>query len=575
MMRLLGIDAGGTHTDAVLLTREGGVWRLTASAKVPTCHEDLPATITSVLAELKEETRASGCPDALQEVERVSLGTTLAVNALVQGKADRVGLVLSAGPGLEPRRFALGEDVCVLPGGLDHRGVEVTPLDHGPLEEAIRKWQKNGVSAIACVGKFSPRNPEHEQAMGRFAEELTSLPVCLGHRLSGQLNFPRRIATAYFNAAVSRIQGEFLDAAATALKAAGIDAAPRLLKADGGAAPFALAKQEPVQSILSGPAASVMGVMALCPQTAEGCSLLLDMGGTTSDIALFADGSPVMERDGMLLQGRRTQVRSLACISIGVGGDSSLMVEGQGLSAIVTTGPERYGPAMAFGGRRPTLLDALNFLDAKDDGQERGDIVASRAGIRALAEGSGLAPRELARQAVEDALAQIALAVKELVDRVNACPIYTLAALRAVHEVRPTQVWLVGGPSHCIRERLAAALSLPVSSPPYSAVANAVGAALSMPSYRLETYTDTGRAILRAPALDRTEPVSKGYTLEMAKSRSQELLADHLQQVGAGSTTIDVVEADTFATLDARGHGSKDIRIVCQVRPGIAGPLAF
>ena len=557
---LLGIDAGGTHTDAVLLTQHDGAWRLTAAAKVETCHEDLPGTVRRVLAHLMQEAEATGCGFALRRVERVSLGTTLAVNALVQDRGDRVGLALSAGPGLDPRRFALGEDVCIVSGGLDHRGVEVSPLD---------------CTAVACVGKFSPRNPAHEQAMARAAG--TALPVTMGHTLSGQLNFPRRIATAYFNAAVARLQNDFLNAVEAALRDLGITAAPRLLKADGGAAPFSLAKQEPVQSILSGPAASVMGVMALCPQAAKGCSLLLDMGGTTSDLALFADGSPVMEREGMLLQGRRTLVRSLACVSIGVGGDSQLHVSGHSLSALVSVGPERLGPAMAFGGQSPTLLDALNLLDcpAGDMTGTRGNVAASLQGVTALAHKSGLAPNELARQAVDDALTQISQAVQELVTRINARPIYTLAALRAVREVRPECIWLVGGPAHCIRERLSAALQIPVFCPPHSAVANAVGAALALPSHSLEIYADTGRALLRVPALDLEESISRSCTLENVKARAVTLLTEHLAQAGGDDAAVEVVEADIFATLDERGRGSKDMRVVCQARPGIAGQLAL
>ena len=114
--------------------------------------------------------------------------------------------------------------------------------------------------------------------MGAAAVKASSLPATLGHRLSGRLNFPRRVATAYYNAAVQRLHNDFLDAVEAALADAGIHAATRLLKADGGAVPTSLSRREPVQSILSGPAASVMGVMALCPETEQGCSLLLDMG---------------------------------------------------------------------------------------------------------------------------------------------------------------------------------------------------------------------------------------------------------------------------------------------------------
>ena len=328
----LGIDAGGTHTDAVLCGPEG----ILAGAKAPTCHEDLPSSVRAALAALEkalEEKFGPEGPARLRAADRVTVGTTLAVNALVQGRADRVALALSAGPGLAPARFAIGDDVCILPGGLDHRGVEVTPLDTRPLAEACATWKKKGVRAVACVGKFSPRNAAHELAMADVVRAAGLTPVC-GHSLSGELNFPRRIATAYYNAAVARIVDGFLTAVEQSLQEAGIQAPLRLLKADGGAVPAALARQEPVQSVLSGPAASVMGILALCPAVAEdACSVLLDVGGTTTDVALFAQGSPVVDRDGMSVRGRRTLVRSLASLSIGVGGDSLLRVEGQGAAA--------------------------------------------------------------------------------------------------------------------------------------------------------------------------------------------------------------------------------------------------
>lgn len=580
---VLGIDAGGTHTDAVLITTQGAQLRLAAAAKVPTRHEDLPASVRDVLAELAR-TLGSGGRALLGGVRRVTLGTTLAVNALVQGRADSVGLALSAGPGLDPGRFGLGGHVCVAPGGLDHRGVEVSPLQAAGLVGQAARWQEQGVTAAACVGKFSPRNPAHEQAMSAAILKGSKLRITLGHRLSGRLNFPRRIATAYYNAAVERLHNNFLDAVEAALAGAGVHASVSLLKADGGAVPVSLSRREPVQSILSGPAASVMGVMALCPGLAQGCALLLDMGGTTTDMAVFAHGSPVVDRDGMRLEGRRTLVRALASVSIGVGGDSLLSVAGAGQDARVRTGPLREGPALAFGGNRPTLLDALNVVNDAQSGSTAGEdeglrgtmagnAAASRAGVAALAATCGLAPEVLARRAVDDALDQIRLAARDLIETVNAGPVYTLAALKAAREVRPDRLVLVGGPADCIRGRLAAAFGLPVESPGNAAVANAVGAALTLPTAALEIYADTGRGVLRAPALDLEERIGKGYTLNAAERRAADLLAARLAAEGVPEAAVEITEADLFATLDDGGYGSKDIRVACQVVPGIAGRL--
>ncbi|MFT3957784.1 MAG: hydantoinase/oxoprolinase family protein [Desulfovibrio sp.] len=483
----------------------------------------------------------------------------------------------------------MGANVCVVPGGLDHRGVEVSPLRTAPLPAAVREWEAAGVAAVACVGKFSPRNAAHELAMSEAVRSAApQMSITAGHRLSGRLNFPRRMATAYFNAAVQRLHNEFLDAVEVALAEAGITASVRLLKADGGAVPLPLSRREPVQSILSGPAASVMGVLALCGGSKamrQGCSLLLDMGGTTTDMALFVDGSPVVDRDGMLLKGRRTLVRALASVSIGVGGDSLLTVDAaSGTARPVQVGPLREGPAMAFGGSRPTLLDALNVLNAAaaDRGgvcevaggdAVAGDVPASIAGIAALAEEYGLSPESLAQMAADDALAQVAAAARTLTDGINARPIYTLAALKAVREARPQHVWLVGGPAACVARRMSKALNMPVETPAHADVANAVGAALTLPTDALELYADTGRCVLTIPALELTERVGKGYSLSEARQRASALLRERLEAAGVSGARVEVTEADIFATLDDAGFGSKDIRVVCQVVPGLSAKV--
>ncbi|MDD4701366.1 MAG: hydantoinase/oxoprolinase family protein [Desulfovibrio sp.] len=576
--------------------------RLLAQAKVPTRHDDLPASVGEVLATLARAlnenaaTASLGGAALLGRASRVTLGATLAVNALVQDKADAVGLVLSAGPGLDPRRFALGEHVCVVPGGLDHRGTEISPLMTDALENQAARWREEGIAAVACVGKFSPRNPAHEQRMaqavsrgvetsarGSAKAAAADAPcITLGHRLSGRLNFPRRIATAYFNAAVQRLHARFLDAVENALAKAGVRAAVRLLKADGGAVPLSLSRLEPVQSILSGPAASVMGTLALCAAARKGCALLLDIGGTTTDMALVVEGSPVVDRDGMILQGRRTLVRTLASVSIGVGGDSQLTVNGHGAEAFVGVGPERQGPAMAFGGSCPTLLDALNALHSFWQNEKvrpvaarpyglAGDVSASLSGLQALARHCGLEPQILARRAVEDALKQISRAAKDLVAGINAQPIYTLAGLRALQEAHPARAWLVGGPAACIGPHLAEALGMPVDCPPHTAVANAVGAALTLPTDALEVYAETGCGLLRAPALDLAENIRRGFSLEALGQRARELLLQRLEQAGADDASVEITEAESFATLEENGFGSKDMRVSCQAVPGLAG----
>ena len=172
--------------------------------------------------------------------------------------------------------------------------------------------------------------------MGAVVTDLCAQPaLTLGHHLSGALNFPRRIATAYYNSASLRLHNAFVDAVTAVLADLGCRAPVFLLRADGGSIPLQRSRPYPVHSLLSGPAASVMGALALT-QDLGSCSLLMDIGGTTTDLALFVAGSPVLDREGMTVQGRRTLVRALATRSIGIGGDSLVSLQEDGC---VCTGP--------------------------------------------------------------------------------------------------------------------------------------------------------------------------------------------------------------------------------------------
>lgn len=553
---VLGLDMGGTHTDAVLL--RGGT--LLASVKVPTNHRDLLISTRAALHALFE----SG-PVAPAEVSRATFGTTLAVNAVVQDACAPVGLLIGAGPGIDPGWFGLGGHTAVIPGGVDHRGTEVTPLDREAVRAAVERWRDEGIAAFACVTKFSTRNPAHENAMEAIVREVCEAPVvALGHRLSGRLNFPRRIATAYWNAAVWTLHNRFADAVEASLKDMGIRAPAYLLKADGGAIPLSVSRERPVEALLSGPAASVMGMLALTPASSEDV-LVLDMGGTTTDIALLAGGQPVLSPNDLVVKGRSTLVRSLKSVSIGLGGDSQVSVSTDGAQV----GPLRRDAALAFGGSNgPTFLDCLNVLGHA----EAGDTAASRSGVEALALAHGLSAPSLAQQVLDRACARIAEAVRELLDEVNAQPVYTLAALLEDRAVRPSRAVLVGGPAQSVAPLLGDALGMPVETlgdPVLGQVANAVGAALTRPTEALDLFADTAAGVLLVPSLDIRKSVNRRYTLEEAKAEACGLLRSRVAASFSGVPDIDVTEAQVFATLDEYGRGGRDIRVRCQLRPGV------
>lgn len=556
---VLGLDMGGTHTDAVLL--RGGT--LLASVKVPTNHQDLLISTREALRALFES--GAALPE---EVSRATFGTTLAVNAVVQEACAPVGLLIGAGPGIDPGWFGLGGHTALVPGGVDHRGTEIAPPDREAIRLVVSGWREEGLTAFACVTKFSTRNPAHEDAMEEVIREVFAdgpePVIALGHRLSGRLNFPRRIATAYWNAAVWTLHNRFADAVEASLRDMGINAPAYLLKADGGAIPLSVSRDRPVEALLSGPAASVMGMMALMPSCSED-TLVLDMGGTTTDIALLAAGQPVLSPEDLVVGGRSTLVRSLKSVSIGLGGDSQVTV-----TPGVQVGPLRKGPALAFGGTDgPTFLDCLNVLGHA----EAGDTEASRRGVESLAAAYGLTAESLSQQVLDCARLRVSAAVRSLLDEVNSQPVYTLAALLEKHAVRPVRAVLVGGPAEAVAPLLGDALGLPVETlgdPVLGPVANAIGAALTRPTASLDLFADTAVGALLVPSLGIRKSITRRYTLEEAKAEACALLRRQVESAFASaSAEIDVTEAQLFATLDEYGRGGRDIRVRCQLRPGV------
>lgn len=308
---LLGIDVGGTHTDAVLIDEKKGI---ISKFKVKTDKKNLLNTIITALKEV-----TSGCD--VKEITNVNLSTTLSTNAIVENRLEKTALFISSGPGIDPSNFSIGKNTYIIDGSIDHRGNEVAPLDMTSIRKALDECKKDGVKVFASVTKFSTRNNRHEseiaETIGGAADYIT-----MGHELSSQLSFPRRAATAYYNSAVWRIYNTFIDAIVGGLENIGITAPVNILKADGGTMPLSVSRKIPVESILSGPAASIMGIIAL--SSIKDDSVILDIGGTTTDIAIFASGSPLIEKEGTSLEGIPTLVRSLQNRSIGIGGDSRI-----------------------------------------------------------------------------------------------------------------------------------------------------------------------------------------------------------------------------------------------------------
>ena len=551
---LLGIDIGGTHTDAVIIDRQG----IRNTAKVETIHNDLVASLNAVLERILE-------PEEAAAIRKVNLSTTLTTNAIVEEKLDPVGILAVSGPGLPAACFnqRLGRHFHLLPGSIDHRGRRRRTLDQTAAREALEECRKAGVEVFAAVSKFSTRNPEIELELAELAAPQSRFTT-IGHRLSGRLNFPRRLATAYYNSAVWRRYNAFADAVCKSLENKFHITAPlNILKADGGTIDLAHSRAQPAQTILSGPAASVMGIIALC-RIAED-AIILDIGGTTTDIAIFADGAPLLEADGIAFGGRPTLIRAIRTHSLGIGGDSAISRDDDGRLRL---GPERLGPPLALGGPEPTLIDAANQAGLC----QIGDTAASARGLAELASHSGTTAEKAAQTIIALAVDAIRDETLRLLEEINSRPAYTVAEILHAQKIEPRKLYVMGGPAALLAPELERAFGLACEVPENFAVANAVGAALTRTTMESELFADTGRQSLLIPNLGIDRKIDSRYTLEQAREEGCSELLRFLAGCGhrdLGIEEITVVEAEAFNMVDDYAAASKTIRVSCQIRPGL------
>ncbi|HEY7688302.1 MAG TPA: hydantoinase/oxoprolinase family protein [Dongiaceae bacterium] len=345
-MLFLGFDTGGTYTDAVIF--DPGASRVLVSAKALTTKQDLSIGLRQAMERVLGP--ASG------DISLVSLSTTLATNALVEGQGSPICLLLIGYDQGSLKRADLGralgtDPVAFVAGGHNASGDEQAPLDRAALEAAVRQHGTK-VAAFAVSSFFSVRNPSHELAARDLIREITGLPVTCGHELTSKLDAPRRALTTALNARLIPQLQHLIRAVEGLMREKGIAAPLMVVKGDGSLVTAEFALNRPVETILSGPAASVVGARHL---SGEGDVLVSDMGGTTTDVALLRNGRPILDRDGATVGGWKTMVEAVAVHTFGLGGDSEIRREG----ARLEVGPRRLVPLSLLAHEQPAILDIL------------------------------------------------------------------------------------------------------------------------------------------------------------------------------------------------------------------------
>ncbi len=386
---LIGVDTGGTYTDAAIIETRGH--RVLARAKAITTKGDLAIGVTEAINQAVAQLPSGLRP---QDIALVSVSTTLATNAVVEGHGSAVAVVLV---GFDPRMVERtgiasafpGVPVITIAGGHDHNGEVAQPLDLQALATAL-DGVVDKVEAFAVASTFAVRNAAHEHAVREAIVARTGKPVTVSTELSSSLDAPRRALTAALNARLIARVSTLIDAVQRAMAAMQIQCPLMIVKGDGTLALAESVARRPIETVLSGPAASLVGAQWL---SGLNSFILADMGGTTTDLGVLQDGRPRITDEGAEVGGWRTMVRAIDVRTIGLGGDSEIHI---GSNGRIGVGPQRVVPVALLGARFPhvqALLEA-DLADVDGGSAMHGRFVLLPFGARVGAAGAELPARE-------------------------------------------------------------------------------------------------------------------------------------------------------------------------------------
>lgn len=564
---LLGLDVGGTFTDAVIIDGH----RVVATAKRRTTKDNLMNGIGEALDAVLEGYDTSN-------IEQVTLSTTVVTNTIVEEKEQVVDLYVVTGPGRNVDDIFPVKPIY-LQGYTDHRGIVV---EHTPAD-AVRGianmvQARSGTDLAAVSAKFGVRNPQEELSI---TEELknTYHVISNGSLLSGSLNFPRRTISAYFNSAVTPVFTVFKKNVEDALSARNIVAPLHILKADGGSLPIEHMVSRPVETAFTGPAATVLGLSAL-GVIGNQHTVALDIGGTTTDISLWKHGRPLMTKNGVSIREYPSAVRSFAVTSVGIGGESVVRFKNGNL----TVGPERVGPSVALGGVEPTLGDALIVLDHANYGDFN---LASRAlqdladAIQAALQSNNIntsnnqltlikTASDVARLILQNALETIQRGVDEVITVENKRPIYVVADIVNPDIFVPEHIVVVGGTAPSLGASIGEYMELPITIPENAAVANAIGAALALSTIELTVHVDTKRRLLVIPELGIKQQNCTLKRAEQVVERAKEALSEEALRLGLDmSQEIEIISIEDFPVVEGWQSMERLITVKVQLAAGV------
>ncbi len=548
---LIGIDVGGTYTDGVLF-RQG---KIIATVKKPTDDMNIKNTLLAVLDEL--------LPSAgKQKIKRIVFSTTLVTNLLATKRGERTALIMLPGYGLPHEAYDISPDIFFARGSVDFRGNVIEKLDQQEIDDILARIAAEGIKRVAVAAKFANRNDILEKEIqSKLAASYPDISAYLSSQMSNKLNFPRRAATTYFTAMTAEEWMRFAEEIAQAIRERGLDSEVHILKADGGTFNLETSSQRPCETVFSGPAASTMGGLALSPPGLN--SVVLDIGGTTSDIALIIAGDPLYASKGARLGGQYTHINAFALRSVPLGGDSLLDYDGE-----IIVRDFRRDAAACFGGKFPTVMDAFNCqmdLGIGDTGQ-------SVQKIQELAAKAGINAPELCRQVVDLVLKRLVSSIEAMFKEWENEPAYKVWEVVNRRKFSLDQIIGIGAAATAIVPQVAARMGVNAFLHEYSPVANALGAAVVRPTLAVELHVDTPNNFFSVgPGGIRGNLSNRGgMQLEEAKEMAKKHLLDLCREQGMESYADEssFYMEEQFNIISGWSRSGKMFDVGIQIAPG-------
>lgn len=548
---IIGIDIGGTNTDVVLIDRTG----VRAGYKVETTQP-----LTDCLCHALEIVSRDFL---LNTLDRMVISTTMLTNLVMEDRLDPVGVLVIPGPGMKWGEKDFPTQCKILKGAIDHRGEEREPLDFVEVKKAVATLINEGFDNIVVVGKFSGRNNFHEISVGKYIRDnFSGVEVLLGHQVSGYLNFPRRCATSWLTAATLRPYKKFLQDIRQVLGKFQVKCPTYIMKADGGLISLEIAHNYPVDTIYSGPAASAVGASVLLPRSQS--AIVVDIGGTTTDISLMLSGLPLPSTRGLKIKELFTQVKGLSLSSCPVGGDTPIIMQ-EGRPVFL---PQRKGKAVCFGGEHPTLTDAVNVVYGIEG-------IYRSSSAQALEELFGTNnPQEIVRlstETVNHGINMITDHIKKMLNEWRDEPAYRIWQVKQKDNNVDQMVLVgIGGAAEKIIPGVATALGLTPVIPEYGRIANAIGCALAKPTLSLSLRIDTMQERVFIYETGTQRPFKGEITEKNAICLAANELVNRAKNMflDIAVDDIEVVHSEMFNVIKGYRRLGQIVDVMVQIKPG-------